>query len=83
MGNIFNYLQENLFTCNLDNLNINFKKWKEILSSSNRAKTKKQQKKPGDETSLVVQWLRMCLAMQRTQVQSLVWELRSHMLWGN
>ena len=25
MGN-FNYLQENLFICNLDNLNINFKK---------------------------------------------------------
>ena len=25
-------------------------------------------------TSLVVQWLRVCLPMQRTQVQSLVWE---------
>jgi len=34
-------------------------------------------------TSLVVQWLRMCLAMQGTQVQSLVGELRSYMLWGN
>ena len=30
-------------------------------------------------TSLVVQGLRMCLAMQGTQVQSLVGELRSHM----
>ena len=29
-------------------------------------------------TSLVVQWLRMCLAMQGTQVRSLVRELRSH-----
>ena len=29
---------------------------------------------------LVVQWLRICLAMQGTQVPSLVWELRSHML---
>ena len=34
-------------------------------------------------TSLVVQRLRICLAMQGTQVQSLVWELRSHMLWSN
>ena len=31
-------------------------------------------------TSLVVQWLRICLAMQGTQVRSLVEELRSHML---
>ena len=30
--------------------------------------------------SLVVQWLRIRLAMQRLQVQSLVGELRSHML---
>ena len=29
--------------------------------------------------SLVVQWLRLCLAMQGTQVRSLVWEPRSHM----
>ena len=28
-------------------------------------------------TSLVVQWLRICLAMQGTQVQSLLRELRS------
>ena len=33
-------------------------------------------------TSLVVQWLRICLAMQGAQVQSLVGELRSHMLWS-
>ena len=42
-------------------------------------------------TSLEVHWLRMvvrrfthslvCLPMQGTQVQSLVWELRSHMPW--
>ena len=34
-------------------------------------------------TSLVVQWLRIHLPMQGTQVQSLVWELRSHMPRGN
>ena len=34
-------------------------------------------------TSLVVQWLKIRLPMQGTQVQSLVGELRSHMLWGN
>ena len=33
--------------------------------------------------SLVVQWLRIHLAMQGTQVQSLVGELRSHMPWSN
>ena len=35
------------------------------------------------ETSLVVQGLRICLPMQQMWVQSLLWELRSHMLWGN
>ena len=30
--------------------------------------------KNGQRTSLVVQWLRICLPMQGTQVQSLVWE---------
>ena len=30
-------------------------------------------------TSLVVQWLRLCLPMQRVQVRSLVWDLGSHM----
>ena len=34
-------------------------------------------------TSLMVQWLRICLAMQRTWVQSLVGELRSHMPQSN
>ena len=34
-------------------------------------------------TSLVVQWLRIRIAMQGTQVQSLIRELGSHMLWGN
>ena len=34
-------------------------------------------------SSLVVQWLRIHLAMQGTQVQSLVRELRSHMPWDN
>ena len=33
--------------------------------------------------SLAVQWLRICFAMQRTWVSSLVRERRSHMLWGN
>ena len=35
------------------------------------------------ETSLAVQWLRICPAMQAMRVQSLVEEQRSHMLWGN
>ena len=30
-------------------------------------------------TSLMVQWLRLCLPMQGVQFQSLVMELRSHM----
>ena len=34
-------------------------------------------------TLLVVKWLRICLPMQGTRVQSLVGELRSHMLWGS
>ena len=33
--------------------------------------------------SLVVQWIRICLLVQRTQVQSLVGKLRSYMPWGN
>ena len=33
--------------------------------------------------SLVVQWLRICLLILEMQVQSLVGELRSHMLWDN
>ena len=33
-------------------------------------------KKTNVETTLVVQRLRICLAMKVTQVQSLVWELR-------
>ena len=41
--------------------------------------TVKQKKKGSQETSLVVQCLRICLAMQGTWVQSLVRELRSHM----
>ena len=34
-------------------------------------------------TSLVVQWLRICLLMQKMQVRFLVGKLRSHMPWGN
>ena len=33
-------------------------------------------------TSLVVQWLRLCLPMQGTRVQSLIRELGSHMPMG-
>ena len=33
-------------------------------------------------TSLVVHWLRICLAIQRTWVQSLVGEVRSYMPQG-
>ena len=32
---------------------------------------------------LVVQWLRICLPMQGMWVQSLVRELRFHMIWGS
>ena len=35
------------------------------------------------EASLVVQWLRICLAMQRMRVQSLFREPRSQMLRGS
>ena len=41
------------------------------------------QKGTDSGTSLVVQWLRVSLAMQGTWVQSLVRELRSHMPWSN
>ena len=34
-------------------------------------------------TSLAVQWLKVCLPMQGMRVQSLVEELRSHMLQGS
>ena len=34
-------------------------------------------------TSLVVQWLRICLAMQGMQIQSLLGELRPHMQRGS
>ena len=50
---------------------------------------KKKKKKPfllkskGFRTSLVVQWLRICLPMQGIQVWSLVKELESHIPWGN
>ena len=36
----------------------------------------------GSGTSLVVQWLWICLAMRKTQVWSLVWEQRSHKTQG-
>ena len=39
-------------------------------------------KKLGLEIFLVVQWLSLCLPMQRVQIQSLVGELRSHMPHG-
>ena len=35
------------------------------------------------DTSLAVQSLRICPAMQAMRVRSLVEEQRSHMLWGN
>ena len=37
----------------------------------------------GNRTSLVVQWLRICLPMQGTWARSWVGELRSHILGGN
>ena len=35
-------------------------------------------KRDGSKTCLVIQWLRICLAMYGMQVQPLVQELRSH-----
>ena len=43
---------------------LSFGKWQPLMSQS----------KPLGQASLVVQWLRICLTMQGTQVQSLVWE---------
>ena len=37
-----------------------------------------EKKKQNSRTSLVVQWLRICLPMQRTWVQSLVQEASTH-----
>ena len=34
-------------------------------------------------TSMVVQWIRICIAMQGMQAQFLVRELRSYMSWSN
>ena len=39
--------------------------------------------KESEGTSLVVQWLRLRLPMQRMQAWSLVRKLRPHMLWGS
>ena len=36
-----------------------------------------------DVTYLVVQWLRVCLAIHGTQVGSLVRKLRPNIPWGN
>ena len=35
------------------------------------------------ETSLVIQWLRICFALQGMWVRSLIRELASHRLWCN
>ena len=55
----------------------------ECLSSSSRDKYKNTLKNPTHGTSLVVQWLRVCLAMQGTWAWALVGELRYHVPWGN
>ena len=54
--------------------------WLEGMIRGGRQTTDKLRRKlTGQGTSLVVQWLRICLPMQGTWVSSLVWELRSHM----
>ena len=53
----------------------------ELLASPSPAHGKCAQKRSPGGTSLVVQWLRICLLMQGTRVRSLVWELRSHVPW--
>ena len=42
-----------------------------------------KKRRPYIPTSLVVQWLRIHLAIQRMWIQSLVGELRSHKPWSN
>ena len=44
---------------------------------------RRKTKKSGEGLSLVVQWLRICLPMQRTRVWSLVGALRAHKPQGN
>ena len=52
-------------------------------TTTTKEKGKKNQPQLIFRTSLVVQWLRIRLAMQGTWVQSLVGELRSHKPRGN
>ena len=57
---------------------------KELLSKHSKELLHKfliKKQKPG--ACLVVQWLRLCLPMQGTQFQSLVRELRTHLVWRN
>ena len=80
---------------NIMRLGINYKKktaentkmWRlnNMLLNNQRItmEIKEETKKYPEGTSLVVQWLRICLPMQGTWVRSLVGELRSHMLRGN
>ena len=55
-------------------------KWQDAQNSQRTIIPEFRMKVP---TSLVVQWLRICLAMQGSWVRSLVRELRTHMLWDN
>ena len=51
--------------------------------STGQHRDRHHSKKTNIDTSLVVQWLRICLVMQETRVPSLVRELRSHMPQSN
>ena len=43
----------------------------------------KEKIKQSQRTAQVVQWLRIRLPMQGTQIRFLIWELIFHMPWGN
>ena len=51
---------------------------KQLMHAAQYKKNKQPNKKMGRRTSLAVQWLRICLLMQETWVQSLVWEDSTH-----
>ena len=53
------------------------------LNESSSAEGKEEERRLGEGTFLVVQWLRICLPMQGTGVQPLVGKLRSHVPWSN
>ena len=78
------HILNNCGLCLLDHLELVTIPAQDFTSASEKqysTQVKKKQTSVG--ASPVVQWLKICLAVQGTQVQSLVWELRAHMLQSN